>query len=111
MGNASCSKICGGNKTHRPPVKKNPGSANSSTANKNSENDFSAQNNPNNGNKKIGENGNNQRSTSNGPSKLEFQDEVEGDELDISEGRGTPISECIGGYNFLSGKGIVKKPE
>lgn len=59
----------------------------------------------------LGESQNQPRSTSNDPSKFDGRDDAELDDVDVSEGRDVPISNCIGEYNFLSGKGIIKKPE
>lgn len=111
MGNASCRKFAKLKIEEKGPVKK---FKRESSDNNSKENQDNADHRTNsNGIQKspLGETQNQPRFTTNNQNKFRGRDDAEIDDDDVNEGKDLRITETIGEYNFLSGKGIVKKPK
>lgn len=110
MGNASCRQVCRSNTRDRDSIKRVKRDYSSDTPNNNKEEVDQGTDSKVHHKSQLGETSPYQGNQAKSTVPLQNKDDAEMEDSDVSEGKGNQISDCMGEYNFLSGKGIIKKP-
>jgi len=110
MGNASCRQVCRSNTRERDSIKRVKRDYSSETPNNNKAEVDQGTDSKVHHKSQLGEASPYQGNQSKFKTNHNEKDDAEVEASDVSEGKGNQISECMGEYNFLSGKGIIKKP-